>query len=219
MEDFGSVAARNYKQKGAHRMNLTKSLSEIVPLEQRVELKDNARVLDVGCRYGLGLDGLKGLGLLRVGVDLYLEGIKKGHLSSRKNNLVFADACFLPFKDRTFSLVMSRQFVSHVWNVDHAFAEMKRVCSGTIYVEDSNALNPVVFLQLVLRIGLAWTWQKGRFNRLSKLEDIHSIFYWKRKFRNRIKIESRRDFHNSFLNLLWEHFGPDCIFTIQANAL
>jgi hypothetical protein len=42
---------------------LSKWLSEIKPLEHRIEMRGNAPVRDVGCRCGLGLFGLKEFGL------------------------------------------------------------------------------------------------------------------------------------------------------------
>lgn len=187
-------------------------LFRLVSLEERIGLRDNMKILDVGCGDGRHLSNLHANNLLRVGLDI--NRIKLRH---KRANVVFllGDACYLPFRDKSFDIVMSRQFVSHVWNLDETIKEMIRVSSQTIYTEDSNVLNPVVFLSLLLKFGISWLWKKGKFHRISKLEDIHSVFWWKRKIRVPIKILTRKEFQNPLLNILWKYFGTDCIFSFK----
>lgn len=187
-------------------------LSTFIPLEQRIGLKDNLNILDVGCGTGQELKQLHAQNLLRVGVDLNKAKLKGKH---SQIHCVLADACYLPFKPRIFDIVMSRQFVSHVWNLHGSFREMERVCNSVVYVEDSNFLNPIVSTELIIRLGFSWLWRKGQFARVSKLEDVHSIFWWKRLMKKPIVILTRRRFHNLIVNALWKYFGPDCIFTYR----
>ena len=184
---------------------------KLVPLKERLGLEDGMKLLDVGCDDGNHISSLKANLSLRVGIDIG----KAGLLHKRTNvKFVLGDACYLPFVDKCFDIVMSRQFISHVWDVDKSFQEMQRVCSELIYTEDSNMFNPVVFAELFFRYGFKWLFGKQNFNRLSKLEDIHSAFWWKRKFRKQVTFLSRR-FENPLLNVLWKYFGRDCIFTIR----
>lgn len=169
---------------------------KLVPLEQRLGLEDGMKILDVGCGDGKHISRAK---LLHKRADV---------------NFILGDACYLPFTKKCFDVVMSGQFVSHVWDVDKTFQEMKRVCSKTIYTEDSNMLNPRIFLELFMKYGFRWLFGKESFHRLSKLEDIHSTFWWKRKFRGQATFLSKRDFGNPLLNILWKYFGHDCIFYI-----
>lgn len=174
-------------------------------------------VLDVGCGDGARLSSLQANKLFRVGID-----IKKTKLTRKKPRnveLILGDACYLPFRDKSFDVVMSNQFVSHVWDVDKTIKEMIRASGGIIYTLDSNILNPIVVLKLLIRIGPVWLWKKRKFNRISKLEDIHSVFWWKRKIRVPINTLTRKEFRNRFLNILWKYFGPDCIFSFKAEDL
>lgn len=188
-------------------------LFRLISLQERIGLKDNMKVLDVGCGTGKHLNHLQANNLLRVGLD-----INRAKIRRKKMNVEFilGDACYLPFRKNIFDIVMCREFVSHVWNIDKALEEMRRVCSQLVYTKDSNILNPVVVLKLLIRIGPVWLWKKSQFKRISKLEDIHSVFWWKRKIRFPINILTRKEFRNRFLNIFWKYFGPDCIFSFKA---
>lgn len=189
----------------------------MVSLEERIGLKDNMKVLDVGCGDGKRVSNLQANKLLRVGIDIKTTKLRRKR--PKNVELILGDACYPPFRDKSFEIVMSNQFVSHVWNIDKTIEEMIRVSRGIVYTLDSNILNPVVVLKLLIRIGPAWLWKKGKFKRISKLEDIHSVFWWKRKIRFPINILTRKEFRNRFLNILWKYFGPDCIFSFKAEAL
>jgi ubiquinone/menaquinone biosynthesis C-methylase UbiE len=172
-------------------------------------------VLDVGCGTGDVLGELNAK--VRVGLDL----TRRKLVGNKKDNVqfVFADACHLPFRDGCFDVVMSRQFVSHVWMLDLALAEMKRVSHRVFYLEDSNFLNPIVFMGLLFRFGPQWLWQKKQAEATSNLaefgkrEDVHSMFWWKRKM-GTVEVLARRKFQNGVLNWVWKFFGPDVIFRV-----
>lgn len=186
-----------------------------VSLEERLRLEDAMSVLDVGCGEGNKLNDLKTTNRICVGLDIEKIKIKNGKREYRSLNFILADACYLPLRQNTFDVVFSIQFVSHVWNLDKALEEMTRVSLNIIYVEDSNILNPIVFFTLLAKLGLNWLLQKGKFKRISKMEDIHSVFWWKRKFRNRITIMSKKIWSNPLLNIGWKYFGSDSIFSFK----
>jgi len=203
-------------------MKYPKFLSWTIPFTKRIGIKDNAKVLDVGCGSGKILRELNTNGRLCVGLDIIKANLIEAHKKDGNINFVFGDACSLPFKDKTFDVVMSRQFVSHVWKLDASIKEMKRVCCRLFYLEDSNILNPVVTFALILKYGFRWLWNKRKshfskkLSEFAKCEDIHSIFWWKRKMAP-IKVKSRRVFSNRVLNSIWKYFGPDCIFVQEVN--
>lgn len=200
------------------------NLYRYVSMEERLLLKSNMKVLDVGCGFGELLAGLKNKNVLCIGLDLTRSKLVKAHNKRENINFVLGDACYLPFSTSFFDVVTSRQFVSHVWNLDIAIKEMRRVCTGIFYMEDSNMFNPVVLMKLLFRFGPSWFWTKTKvyhqsdLSQYGKAEDIHSMFWWKRKLRRSMIILTRKHFYNPLLDLLWKYFGPDCIFRIQQDA-
>ena len=178
------------------------------PLENQIGIFHNASILDVGCKSGKKLEKLKGKGLFRVGVDI----LKR---FDSDINCVLADACMLPFKSASFDIVMSVEMMSHVWNVDLAIEEMKRVCSHIVFIKDTNLLNPKAILKLLLKLGLKWLWRKNRFNRISKFEDIHSVFWFKKKVGNSANVVCGRFFNNRVMAWIWKYFGSDGILQIR----
>jgi len=198
-------------------MILTKFLSSIVPFARRIGI-ENTKILDVGCGYGDVQHELDTNGKICVGIDITKAKLIEGHEKYVNINFVLGDGCSLPFQNKSFDAVMSRQFVSHVWKLDASIEEMKRVCSHLFYLEDSNILNPIVTFGLLLKFGFRWLWNKKKphfskkLSEFAKCEDIHSIFWWKRKMLSPIKVISRRKFRNPILNTIWKYFGPDCIF-------
>lgn len=203
-------------------MLLTDKFSSLIPLEERLGLSDGMKVLDVGCGDGDDLNALRGSKTLRVGLELNRERIKRGHALNSRVEFVLADACYMPFRRKGFDVVMSKQFVSHIWNLDMALGEMEKVCSGNVYVHDGSMLNLWPVIRLIVKFGPSWLRKKRCYsipgvNQVSMLEYIHSIFWWKKKLGNQITVQSRRDFRNPLLNWLWKHFGPDCIFTYSCS--
>ncbi len=187
-----------------------------VPFEERIGLKDNMSVLDVGCGYGEILSRLNADDAFRVGLDMTKNKLINGHDDFANVNFVFGDVSFLPFRNATFDVVMSRQAVSHFWNLDKAIGEMRRVTCERVYIEDSNIFNIIVFLKLLFRFGPDWLWNKQKvLENFGKMEDIHSVFWWKRKIRDPIKLRTRKEFWNSLLDTIWKFFGPDCIFSFE----
>jgi len=106
--------------------------------------RDNVRVLDVGCGTGRGLGYLESAGFRRVvGLDFTREMLLQAHAKftavDAPPQLVRGDAFRLPFRDATFDLVMSLNFL-HMFRLDlqqQILAEATRVCrpGGRLVIE------------------------------------------------------------------------------------
>ena len=83
-------------------------------------------VLDVGCGIGYLTNALNAVDIPTIGVD-NAEALKQ--FWGDKLYFEFADAKKLPFKDKSFDLVISSDFFEHVpeADIDTVYGEMKRV--------------------------------------------------------------------------------------------
>lgn len=102
-----------------------------LPFLDFVDTADGDRVLDVGCGTGhlaFALTHRTGAGEVR-GVDLAEPYIAHARRHNQDPRIVFevADACALPFPDRSFDRVLSLLLLHFVPDADKAIAEMRRV--------------------------------------------------------------------------------------------
>lgn len=203
-------------------------LQYIGVLRNMVKPTEGMKILDVGCQFGKNLLELKNCGADVYGVDLmfpYISVLKKRCkcLDVEVHALV-ADGAMLPFRDGCFDVVMSREFVSHVADLDRALCEMFRVTREKVILEDTNMMSPNGFFALFVRGGLRWLFTKGKVHmrfyagKSGRWEDIHSTFWWKRKlssFTNKLKVVSRVPFVDSligrFLDFLYRYFGGETL--------
>jgi len=191
-------------------------------LRNIVEPTKGMKALDIGCQFGTNLLELKNWGVDVYGVDLmfpYISMLKKRcKCLDTEIHAVVADGAMLPFRDGCFDVVMSREFVSHVAELDRALCEMFRVTREKVILEDTNMMSPNGFFVLFARGGLRWLFTKGKVHSFrlyrGKWEDAHSTFWWKRKlssFANELKVVSRVPFVDSlmgrFLDFLYGYFG------------
>jgi ubiquinone/menaquinone biosynthesis C-methylase UbiE len=212
-------ALRDVKVKRIH-------LRYVGVLRNTVKPTKGMKILDVGCQFGTNLLELKNLGVDVYGVDLmvpYISVLKKRcKCLGVEIHAVVADAAMLPFSDGCFDVVMSREFVSHVADLDRALCEMFRVTREKIILEDTNMMSPNGFFALFTRGGLRWLFTKGKVHNFrlyrGKWEDVHSTFWWKRKlssFANKLKVVSSVPFVDSligrFLDFLYRYFGGETL--------
>lgn len=191
-------------------------------LRNMIKPTKEMKILDVGCQFGTNLLELKNWGVDVYGVDLmfpYISVLKKRcKCLDVEIHAVVTDAAMLPFRDGCFDVVMSREFVSHVADLDRALWEMFRVTREKVILEDTNMMSPNGFFALFARGGLRWLFTKGKVHdfRLyrGKWEDVHSTFWWKKKlssFANKLKVVSGVPFVDSligrFLDFLYRYFG------------
>ena len=87
-------------------------------------VKEDSKILDVGCALGGFLDFLNEKGCKNLyGIDLsevYVD-------NSYGHNIKFGDACSLPFEDNSFDIIMLTQVMEHLVDIRKAVREIKRV--------------------------------------------------------------------------------------------
>lgn len=105
---------------GYTELHQREQLQKIAVIQQHFIFKKSMRVLDVGC--GPGFFAHK-VAAKVVGIDPSFELLKKAHMHS---HVVCGRAEFLPFKNKTFDVVVSITAVHHC-HAEKALAEMKRV--------------------------------------------------------------------------------------------
>ncbi len=116
--------------------------------------RNGERVLDIGC--GDGGDGelFAAGGADVTGVDIAphpnWERLKSGRLNFRT-----ADACALPFSNKSFDLVFEKDTLHHLERPERALAEIRRVTrkGGRIVLIEANRYNPVFYLHMTLLEG------------------------------------------------------------------
>jgi ubiquinone/menaquinone biosynthesis C-methylase UbiE len=92
--------------------------------------KDQSTILDVGC--GAQPKGTVNVDFVRRGLNPHVgEFMRDPHAIQ---NFVIADACHLPFKTGTFSLVVSNHVIEHVPNPKEMFGELCRVSKDRVLV-------------------------------------------------------------------------------------
>lgn len=101
--------------------------------------KKPSKVLDVGCADGAFINKLsKTFPKTKFyGIDCYSKAIKNGRKRYSQLNLRVADSHKLPFKDKSFNLLISTETLEHVVDPDKTIRELKRVMKddGSIIIE------------------------------------------------------------------------------------
>ena len=104
-----------------------------VPAAMGYSIPGNARVLDLGCGNGNGVQTLLEMGYDAVGCDLqfnpgpYCERLQRAGLIRQIDPAPYR----LPFDDAEFDGVFSKQVLEHVQNYDETLAEIRRVLRPT----------------------------------------------------------------------------------------
>ena len=195
----------------------------------------SARVLEVACGTGFAMLELAHRGFRTTGVDA------DRHLCALTNHAagyfgldavaVAADACALPFADRSHDAVFSRSFFEHVYDVDLALREQARILrrGGILIILDGNLLNPMTLLDLLVFYpirtrgqygGLKWILTKRRVKRQlygylsqGRDEDVKTMWWWRRmlrRYRDLRIVEvgtSARDVHPAWPGFLHPFLG------------
>lgn len=99
--------------------------------------KDAEKILDVGCGWGRELIRLK----KAVGIDLCLPFIKAAR-NYVKNDVILADAHYLPFRKNTFDFAVISEVIEHTTNPLKVLNELRRVLKlkGKLLVQTPNKI-------------------------------------------------------------------------------
>jgi ubiquinone/menaquinone biosynthesis C-methylase UbiE len=131
---YQNGVANNFFQRMWH----TRKLSQVVSAIRKYSPKPK-KILDVGVASGWFLSEVirefpQAQG---YGVDVYKEAIDYGKDKYKNLQLSVSDAHVLPFKDKTFDVIISCEVLEHVVNPDKVVKEMKRVLTndGIVIIE------------------------------------------------------------------------------------
>ncbi len=116
----------NIISKSYNELYKEEQLNKIKIILKELNLKDKEKVLDVGC----GTAFYKNLFKNYTGIDN-----SKGMLSkSKTKNLIYGNAENLPFKDKSFSVVICITAIHNFKDYKKSIKEMKRVCKNKIII-------------------------------------------------------------------------------------
>jgi SAM-dependent methyltransferase len=93
-------------------------------------------ILDVGCGNERLAKGTVNVDFFSKGKNLQIGNQLEGEYVNPKHipNFILADACHLPFKDKSFKLAISSHVIEHVATPFLMFKEMHRVSEGSVVI-------------------------------------------------------------------------------------
>ncbi|MDO8638532.1 MAG: class I SAM-dependent methyltransferase [Candidatus Daviesbacteria bacterium] len=128
---FGYAAGRPQMYDATSRVKKAERIVKILTDYFGAKNLKNLSVLDVGTSSGIIDNTLAPHFKKVIGIDIDVEAIKYANKSFRKKNLEFkvADALELPFKEKTFEVVICTHVYEHVSNPSKLFKEIYKVLS------------------------------------------------------------------------------------------
>ncbi|MBI2011695.1 methyltransferase domain-containing protein [Candidatus Daviesbacteria bacterium] len=110
------------------------------------------KILDVGCGTGRLVKYLNDVGFVAKGVDLSPIAVKKAKALVKKKNTIFkTSATKLPFKNKSFDLVIAISVIEHISNlaVEKFLKETHRILKpkGFIFLITPNLSTPIRLVQ------------------------------------------------------------------------
>ena len=117
-------------------------------LARRVVVRAGERLLEIGCGEGANLHHLREAGAVRFGVDY--SGARTAFARRATDaHTATADATRLPFADGAFDVVLIRDVLHHIADVDGVLAEARRVLrpGGRLTLLEPNRASPLILLQ------------------------------------------------------------------------
>ncbi len=117
-------------------------------LLQRVPVRPDDRLLEVGCGEGGNLTLLQARPRHAVGIDFSGPKVRWAAQRVAHARFVCANATRLPFREESFDLILCRDVLHHVVDKAGVVEEILRVCRphGRIVIMEPNGLSPIMFL-------------------------------------------------------------------------
>jgi len=100
-------------------LHLNEQLEKLKIISENIKVKASDKLLDIGCGTGISTNFFE---CNATGIDSSREMIKKG-----SSNLVYGKAEKLPFKDKTFDVILCITAIHNFENPEKALREMLRV--------------------------------------------------------------------------------------------
>lgn len=100
--------------------------------------KKSTSILDVGCGDGYLLHCLSHLNSSKTGVDMNSARLKRAQERVPDVTFIKGDVYKLPFKDKTFDVVICSEVLEHLEHPEKALKELKRVAKQKIIVTVPN---------------------------------------------------------------------------------
>lgn len=151
------------------------------------QVKFKKPVLDLGCGFG-EFSGIV-LGKLEMGIDINENDLAKALKGKRYKKLQWADARSLPFKEASFSTIISVSVLEHIPDVEAAIKEAHRVLKPdglfAFMVPTTAMYDHLLVPQICRKIGLEFLGKKY-FNfhcRIFKHVTLRSAKWWDMKLR------------------------------------
>jgi ubiquinone/menaquinone biosynthesis C-methylase UbiE len=154
----------DYYQKGIAKNLLQRywHTNKLKTFKKLIGGKSFKKVLDVGCASGRMANEISKLlpGAKITGIDPYSKAIKFGKLAYPNIKFLIADGHQLPFKKKSFDLVVCYEVIEHVLNPIEVLKEIKRVLAddglGLVVMDSGNRMFRVVWWIWEKTFGRAW---------------------------------------------------------------
>lgn len=144
-------------------------------------------ILDVGCAEGIIARALFGPQDVVVGLDNCWELLSSARCVEPYRDRLLADACRLPFQDRTFPSVFSNCVIEHIPSLDNVLSEVQRVLQpGGLFmftVPSASFSEQLFFSVLASKAGLRRAGHAYAAKRNKLLNHFHcyDLELWKKK--------------------------------------
>jgi ubiquinone/menaquinone biosynthesis C-methylase UbiE len=96
-------------------------------LVRALAVVEGDRVLDVGTGTGVGVEAVTNAGATGIGLDRSLAMLSAGHRRRHDLRLLAGQVIDLPFRDRTFDVVMGNFVLAHFVKMETALFDVRRV--------------------------------------------------------------------------------------------
>jgi SAM-dependent methyltransferase len=142
-------------------------------LEDSRLLQPGLRVLEIGCGGGTLLHRLKASGLDIVGVETNPQRIEESRLAHGPLPIQQVSGSPLPFRDRTFDIVLSFDVFEHIPDSDAHLAEVRRVLKpgGWYLLQTPNRWTNAIFETIRWRSFSKWKVDHCSLHSYSQLRD------------------------------------------------